>query len=153
VAELAFGMPALGALLVSFLRRRAALAIAAGLACGLAGLVATSLIEPGSPSSLFGLQLQLPGPAQVVLVASFLAAGLAVLLVPPGADRAPMLASVLAGLSALAVIAVVAQPLVVVVVLLLLASKDVPLELSQRAALVIATIVLAGLCVWIIDLE
>jgi hypothetical protein len=39
------------------------------------------------------------------------------------------------------------------VVLLLLASKDVPLELSQRAALVIATIVLAGLCVWIIDLE
>jgi NADH:ubiquinone oxidoreductase subunit 2 (subunit N) len=115
-------MPALGALLVSFLRRRAALAIAAGLACGLAGLVATSLIEPGSPSSLFGLQLQLPGPAQVVLVASFLAAGLAVLLVPPGADRAPMLASVLAGLSALAVIAVVAQPLVVVVVLLLLAA-------------------------------
>jgi hypothetical protein len=39
------------------------------------------------------------------------------------------------------------------VILLLLASKDVPLELSQRAALVIATIVLAGLCVWIIDLE
>lgn len=39
------------------------------------------------------------------------------------------------------------------VVLLLIASKDVPLELSQRAALVIATIVLAGLCVWIIDLE
>ena len=39
------------------------------------------------------------------------------------------------------------------VVLLLLASKDVPLELSQRGALVIATIVLAGLCVWIIDLE
>lgn len=39
------------------------------------------------------------------------------------------------------------------VILLLLASKDVPLELSQRAALVVATIVLAGLCVWIIDLE
>ena len=39
------------------------------------------------------------------------------------------------------------------VILLLLASRDVPLELSQRAALVIATIVLAGLCVWIIDLE
>ena len=39
------------------------------------------------------------------------------------------------------------------VILLLLASKDVPLELSQRTALVVATIVLAGLCVWIIDLE
>ena len=39
------------------------------------------------------------------------------------------------------------------VVLLLLASKDVPLELTQRLALVVATIVLAGLCVWIIDLE
>jgi hypothetical protein len=37
--------------------------------------------------------------------------------------------------------------------LLLIASKDVPLELSQRAALVVATIVLAGLCVWIINLE
>ena len=39
------------------------------------------------------------------------------------------------------------------VVLLLIAAKDVPLELSQRSALVIATIALAGLCVWIIDLE
>ncbi len=39
------------------------------------------------------------------------------------------------------------------VVLLLIAAKDVPLELSQRGALVVATIVLAGLCVWIIDLE
>ena len=39
------------------------------------------------------------------------------------------------------------------VILLLIAAKDVPLELSQRTALVIATIVLAGLCVWIIDLE
>ena len=39
------------------------------------------------------------------------------------------------------------------VILLLIAAKDVPLELSQRSALVIATIVLAGLCVWIIDLE
>ena len=39
------------------------------------------------------------------------------------------------------------------VVLLLLASKDVPLELTQRLALVVATVVLAGLCVWIIDLE
>lgn len=39
------------------------------------------------------------------------------------------------------------------VVLLLIAAKDVPLEWSQRAALVIATIGLAGLCVWIINLE
>jgi hypothetical protein len=39
------------------------------------------------------------------------------------------------------------------VVLLLLASKDVALEWTQRGWLVIATILLAGLCVWIIDLE
>ena len=39
------------------------------------------------------------------------------------------------------------------VVLLLIASKDVALEWSQRGALVVATILLAGLCVWIIHLE
>jgi hypothetical protein len=39
------------------------------------------------------------------------------------------------------------------VILLLIAAKDVPLELTQRGALVVATIVLAGLCVWIIDLD
>jgi hypothetical protein len=39
------------------------------------------------------------------------------------------------------------------VILLLIAAKDVPLELTQCGALVVATIVLAGLCVWIIDLD
>ncbi len=36
------------------------------------------------------------------------------------------------------------------VVMLLLAAKDVALQPSQLATLVIATIALAGLCVWII---
>ncbi|MFQ6013822.1 MAG: hypothetical protein ACE5NP_00080 [Anaerolineae bacterium] len=39
------------------------------------------------------------------------------------------------------------------VIMLLLSSKDVDLLPSQRLALVVSTIVLAGLCVWIIDLE
>jgi hypothetical protein len=39
------------------------------------------------------------------------------------------------------------------VIMLLFAAKDVPLLPSQLAALVIATIALAGLCVWIIHWE
>lgn len=42
---------------------------------------------------------------------------------------------------------------VAMVVMLLFAAKDVPLLPSQLAALVIATITLAGLCVWIIHWE
>jgi hypothetical protein len=122
MAELAFGLPAVGAVLVSLLRRRRALPLLIGLAFGAAGLVATALVAPGVQGALFGLRLAMPAPARVVLLGSFLAAGLVVLLVPPGADRAPMLASVLAGLSALAAIALVAEPLVTVLVLLLLAA-------------------------------
>jgi len=39
------------------------------------------------------------------------------------------------------------------VIILLWASKDVELLLRQRLALVVATIGLAGLCVWIIGWE
>ena len=39
------------------------------------------------------------------------------------------------------------------VIMLLFAAKDVPLLPSQLAAMVIATIGLAGLCVWIINWE
>jgi hypothetical protein len=37
------------------------------------------------------------------------------------------------------------------VIMLLIASKDVELQPSQLATLIVATIVLAGLCVWIIN--
>ncbi|MDQ6918257.1 MAG: hypothetical protein M3Z98_02740 [Candidatus Dormibacteraeota bacterium] len=122
MAELAFGFPAVGAVLVSLFRRRRALAVIAGLTFGLAGLVATSLVVPGRPDRLLGIDLMLLGPEQVVLVATFLAAGLVVLLVPPGADRVPMLVSVLVGLSALAAAALLTQPLVVALVVLVLAA-------------------------------
>jgi Proton-conducting membrane transporter len=122
VAELAFGLPAAGALLVSLLRRRGPLPLLFGFAFGAAGLVATALIAPGVQGALFGLQLAMPAPARVVLLGSFVAAALVVLLVPPGADRAPLLASVLVGLSALAAIALVEEPLVIVLILLLLAA-------------------------------
>lgn len=39
------------------------------------------------------------------------------------------------------------------VAILLVAARDVPLLLSQRLWLVIATVGLAGLCVWIISWE
>jgi hypothetical protein len=42
---------------------------------------------------------------------------------------------------------------VAMVVMLLFAAKDVPLLPSQLAALIVATIALAGLCVWIIHWE
>lgn len=122
MAELAFGLPAAGAILVSLLRRRGPLPLLLGLAFGAAGLVATALVVPGVQGALFGLQLAMPAPARVVLLGSFVAAGLVVLLVPPGADRSPLLASVLAGLSALAAIALVVEPLVTALVLLLLAA-------------------------------
>jgi len=122
VAELAFGFPALGALLVSLFRRRRGLAVAAGLVFGVAGLIATSLVVPGRQDRLLGLDVMLPGPAQVVLVATFVAAGLVVLLVPPGADRLPVLLSVLAGLAAVAAVAVLTEPFEVALVVLVLAA-------------------------------
>ena len=122
MAELAFGLPAVGAVLVSLFRRRRGLAVVAGLAFGLAGMVATSLVVPGRQDRLLGLDAMLLAPEQVVLVATFLAAGLAVLLVPPGADRVPMLVSVLSGLSAIAALAILTQPLVVALVVLVLAA-------------------------------
>jgi hypothetical protein len=121
MAELAFGLPALGALMVSLFRRRRSLAVVVGLAFGLAGLVAAGLVVPGRQYGLLGLQATLVAPAQVVLVATFLAAGLAVLLVPPGADRVPMLVSVLAGLSAVAAMAILSDPLLIALLVLVLA--------------------------------
>ena len=127
MAELAFGLPALGAILVSLFRRRRGLAVTAGLGLGLAGLVATALIVPGRQDSLLGLDVRLLAPIQVVLLATFVAAGLAVLLVPPGADRVPMLASVLTGLAALSALALLSQPLLATLVLLLLAATQAAL--------------------------
>jgi hypothetical protein len=122
VAELAFGFPAVGAVLVSLFRRRRFLAVAAGFAFGLAGLIATSLVVPGRQDRLLGLEVMLLAPVQVVLVATFVAAGLVVLLVPPGADRVPMLVSVLSGLAAVAAFAILTQPFEVALVLLVLAA-------------------------------
>src|SRR6202035_1322666 len=98
------------------------LAVIAGFAFGIAGLVATSLVVPGRQDRLLGLDVMLLAPAQAVLVATFVAAGLAVLLVPPGADRVPMLVSVLSGLSAVAAVGVLTQPFEVALVVLVLAA-------------------------------
>src|SRR5438270_418882 len=99
MVELAFGLPAAGAMIVAAFRDRG-LAVLLGFVLGLAGLIALVLAHAGSTGSFLGLPIGLTAPAQVVVAATFAAAGFAVLLVPPGADRAPMLASVLAGLAA-----------------------------------------------------
>ncbi|MDQ7030878.1 MAG: hypothetical protein Q9O62_14440 [Ardenticatenia bacterium] len=39
------------------------------------------------------------------------------------------------------------------VAILLWSSRDVPLELAQRFWLIVATVALAGLCVWILSWE
>lgn len=118
--ELALGLPAAGAIAVSVLRRKRGLAVLAGLLCGGAALAA--LVEgSGRDEAFFGIQLQLPPPLLVMGVATFVAGALAVILVPPGASRLPMLLSVLAGLSAVTAIAVLVDPLLMVLVVLLVA--------------------------------
>lgn len=124
VVELAFGLPAAGALLVSIFRRRRSVAVVAGIAFGVAGLLVLGLLTPGTQAGSFGLELQIAAPVQVVLVATFAAAGLAVLMVPPGADRVPLLASVLTGLAGITAVATLTDPLLAAIVLLVLAAAQ-----------------------------
>ena len=42
---------------------------------------------------------------------------------------------------------------IAMVAVLLVAAKDVALEPGQRSTLIVSTVVLAGLCVWIINWE
>jgi len=120
VAELALGFPFAGALVGSLLRRRHRLALLACLAFGLAGLVAAVTARP-ERATLAGLDFQLAAPVQAILVVSFLAAGLAVLLAPAGADRVALAVSGLGGLAAIAAVAVLGNPVLVALAVLLTA--------------------------------
>src|SRR5947209_14177464 len=133
MVELAFGLPAAGAMIVAAFRDRG-LAVLLGFVLGLAGLIALVLAHAGSTGSFLGLPIGLTAPAQVVVAATFAAAGFAVLLVPPGADRAPMLASVLAGLAALVALSVLADPLLVAVFLLVVAALQSALPAHRAFA-------------------
>ena len=118
--ELAVGLPAAGALAVTLLQRRRSLAVVGGLCLG--GLaLAAALSGQGRSEDFFGIRLALPPPLLAVLVATFLTGALAVLLVPPGAARLPMLWSVLSGLTAVTAIAVLTDPLLMALVVLLVA--------------------------------
>ena len=118
--ELALGLPAAGVLAISALQRRRLAAPVVGFLCGAAGLAA-AVAAGGREEDLLGIQLRLAPAELTILVATFAAGAMAVLLVPPGAARLPMLWSVLAGLAAVMAVAVVVEPLLVVLVVLLVA--------------------------------
>lgn len=121
MAELAFTLPVAGALLVSLLHERRRLAIGAGLIAGTAGLVAALLISPGREDSVLGLTFRVAPAGRAILIASFATAALALLLVPAGADRRPILLSLLAGLAGLGALAALTDPVLAALVLLVLA--------------------------------
>lgn len=120
--ELAVALPAAGAIAVSLLRghRPAALSVGAGL--GVAGLVAVSLSRVGTGPVSGALTAPIAAPARAVLIFTCLSGALAVLLVPRGANRIPVLGAVLTGVAAVAATAELTEPLVIAVVLIVLAS-------------------------------
>lgn len=120
--ELAFALPAAGAVAVSLLRGHRPAALGAGSILGVAGLIAISLSRVGTGPASGALTAPIAAPARAVLIFTCLSGGLAVLLVPRGADRLPVLGSVLTALAALAMISVLTEPLLIAVVLIALAS-------------------------------
>lgn len=128
--ELAFAFPAAGALAVSVLRGHRGAALAAGGALGLAGLLVAALgaagaALPGIPSLpilIPSLDLAPSAPGRAVLIVTFVSGALAVVLVPRGADRVPLLACVLVGLAAVAALVALSDPLLLAAVLMVAAA-------------------------------
>lgn len=89
------GLPAIGALLAGLLRRRRRVAAFLGVVLGLAAAAAVASAQ------VLPLPGRLLAPAgQLVVLATFASGAFAVIFVPRGADRLPLLISVLAGLAA-----------------------------------------------------
>lgn len=125
--ELAFALPAAGAIALSVLRGHRPAALGAGAILGLAGLVAIILARVGGQPVSGALTAPIAAPARAVLIFTCFSGGLAVLLVPRGADRVPVLGSVLAGLAALAAVMLLAEPLLIALALIVLASLQAAL--------------------------
>lgn len=109
MAELALGLPALGAVLTALLRRWRVAAYAAGGLLGAGGIAAMlALTLPALQRSALGLSVA--PEARAALVATGLALAVIVTLAPTGVDRVALLASGLAGLSGLIAAAAAPDP-------------------------------------------
>ncbi len=118
--ELAVALPAAGAACVTVLQPRPRLALAAGAALGVAGLVALVLSRPDLRSAQLGVTLGLsPGGRSLLIVAS---ASLAMLvaLPPPRADRSNLLRWGLGGIAGMTAMAVAPNLVLAVMALLVL---------------------------------
>ncbi len=118
--ELAFGLPAAGALLVTAFRRHRPLALLCG---GLLGAATVLVLLPFVPAlSRSALGLSLPAPGRAFVVASAITLAMAVTLAPATVDRVSLLAAGLAGLAGLTAIALAPDPATIAVVVALLAA-------------------------------
>lgn len=109
MAELALGLPALGAVLAALLHRRRLFAYVAGGLMGAAGVAAVlALAVPALSSSALGLSL--PPAVRALLVATGVTLAIVVALAPATVDRVALLAAGLAGLSGLAIAAAAPDP-------------------------------------------
>ena len=104
--ELAFALPAAGAILTATLGTRPRLALLAGSIAGAAGVVAIALAVPGVASDLLGVTLAISAMSRVLLLAAACALALVVAFAPSGAGQAVLLTWGLAGFAAIAAIAV-----------------------------------------------
>ena len=116
--ELAFGLPALGAICAVLLARREWLALWIGSLLGLAGMAAVLLSLGGGGSDNTGLGLAISQRGGALVIAAGAALALLVVLAPARVNRAAFLTLGLTGLAAL--VAIVAAPNLDLVVLVLL---------------------------------
>lgn len=118
MAELALGLPALGAVLAALLRRHRLAAYLAGGVLGAGGVAAAlALAVPALQQSALGLSV--PPEARALVVATGLTVAAIVTLAPATVDRLALLAAGLAGLSALAAAAAAPDPAAVAVIIAL----------------------------------
>jgi hypothetical protein len=125
--ELAFGLPAAGALGATLLRDRRRLAYSVGGALGIAGVAAALIGAPGEASQQLGIPLLLGPGARAILAASALALAFVIAVAPAEVDRLSVLVAGLVGLAAVAALAAGSQTVELALLLLLLAAGQATL--------------------------
>jgi len=132
--ELAFGLPALGAVCVAVLRRRPRVAVAVGLAFGAAALVAIALTAAQFGSDESGLGLSISAQSRALLIAATSAVVILVVLAPPRVNPTPILIAGLAGIAGLVAIAAAPSLDLVVLAILVLAAAHAAMPARRPLA-------------------